>query len=270
MSRAPRLTRRAPKASGRTRRRTRRSPCESSARSASADPVESSMSSGTRTKTVSLPGTTSTSKVFAVLATSESGRYVRAVVPASGSFKIYLNTSLTSVGSRVLVRARLRAGRCRTLFRTDGGPAALGPSSKDRATRLRSGCPGPSVGPARRGPCPRVRSNDSARRPGGEPRTQREVRPRRPDEGPPAVVSGIVRPPSVEARMGFEQLTVAVPGGEIFATRRGSGPAAIFLHGGPGVGAETPHRARRGARRARQRRPAAAARALPVDARRAA
>jgi len=29
--------------------------------------------------------------------------------------------------------------------------------------------------------------------------------------------------------MGFEQLTVAVPGGEIFATRRGSGPAAIFL-----------------------------------------
>ena len=38
--------------------------------------------------------------------------------------------------------------------------------------------------------------------------------------------------------MGFEQLTVAVPGGEIFATRRGSGPGAIFLHGGPGVGAE--------------------------------
>jgi len=38
--------------------------------------------------------------------------------------------------------------------------------------------------------------------------------------------------------MGYEQLTVAVPGGEIFATRRGSGPAAIFLHGGPGIGAE--------------------------------
>ena len=38
--------------------------------------------------------------------------------------------------------------------------------------------------------------------------------------------------------MGFERLTVAVPGGEIFATRRGSGPAAIYLHGGPGVGAE--------------------------------
>jgi len=39
--------------------------------------------------------------------------------------------------------------------------------------------------------------------------------------------------------MGYERLTVAVPGGEIFATRRGAGPAAIFLHGGPGVGAES-------------------------------
>jgi len=39
--------------------------------------------------------------------------------------------------------------------------------------------------------------------------------------------------------MGFEELTVPVEGGEIFATRRGAGPAAVFLHGGPGVGAET-------------------------------
>ncbi len=38
--------------------------------------------------------------------------------------------------------------------------------------------------------------------------------------------------------MGFETLTVAVPGGEIFATRRGSGPPALYLHGGPGIGAE--------------------------------
>jgi len=38
--------------------------------------------------------------------------------------------------------------------------------------------------------------------------------------------------------MGFEELRVAVPGGEIFATRRGEGPGAILLHGGPGVGAE--------------------------------
>ena len=40
--------------------------------------------------------------------------------------------------------------------------------------------------------------------------------------------------------MGYETLTVAVPGGEIFATRRGmgEGPPAVLLHGGPGVGAE--------------------------------
>lgn len=55
-----------------------------------------SMSSGTRTRAVSLVGVTSTSKVFAVLATSESGRWVRAVVPAAGKFTIYLNTTLTS------------------------------------------------------------------------------------------------------------------------------------------------------------------------------
>jgi len=55
-----------------------------------------SMSSGHSTLTISLAGVTTSSKVFAVLATSESGRYVRAVVPASGSFKVYLNTTLTS------------------------------------------------------------------------------------------------------------------------------------------------------------------------------
>jgi pimeloyl-ACP methyl ester carboxylesterase len=40
--------------------------------------------------------------------------------------------------------------------------------------------------------------------------------------------------------MGYETLTVAVPGGEILATRRGmgEGPPALLLHGGPGVGAE--------------------------------
>ena len=56
----------------------------------------SSMSKGTRTRTITLSGTTTSSKVFAVLATSESGRYVRAVVPATGSFKVYLNTTLLS------------------------------------------------------------------------------------------------------------------------------------------------------------------------------
>jgi pimeloyl-ACP methyl ester carboxylesterase len=38
--------------------------------------------------------------------------------------------------------------------------------------------------------------------------------------------------------MGFENLTVAVPGGEIFATRRGPGTPVLYLHGGPGIGAE--------------------------------
>ena len=43
-----------------------------------------------------LAGVTSTSKVFAVLSTSESGRWVRAVVPAAGKFTVYLNAALTS------------------------------------------------------------------------------------------------------------------------------------------------------------------------------
>ena len=39
---------------------------------------------------------TTSSKVFAVLATAESGRWVRAVVPAAGKFTVYLNTTLAS------------------------------------------------------------------------------------------------------------------------------------------------------------------------------
>jgi hypothetical protein len=54
------------------------------------------MSSGRSSVAKTLAGVTSVSKVFAVLSTSESGRYVRAVVPASGKFTIYLNTTLTS------------------------------------------------------------------------------------------------------------------------------------------------------------------------------
>jgi hypothetical protein len=54
------------------------------------------MSSGSSSALVYLGGVTSTSKVFAVLATSESGRWVRAVVPAAGRFRIYLNTTLSS------------------------------------------------------------------------------------------------------------------------------------------------------------------------------
>ena len=54
------------------------------------------MSTGTASKAVTLAGVTATSKVFAVLATSETGRWVRAVVPAAGKFTVYLNTTLTS------------------------------------------------------------------------------------------------------------------------------------------------------------------------------
>jgi hypothetical protein len=54
------------------------------------------MSSGKSAVPVYLGGVTVGSKVFAVLATSESGRWVRAVVPAAGKFTVYLNTALTS------------------------------------------------------------------------------------------------------------------------------------------------------------------------------
>ncbi len=55
-----------------------------------------SMAKGKSSYTKALAGVTTSSKVFAVLATSESGRWVRAVVPAAGKFTIYLNTTLTS------------------------------------------------------------------------------------------------------------------------------------------------------------------------------
>ncbi len=55
-----------------------------------------SMSTGKAKANVYLAGVTSTSKVFAVLATSEPGRWVRAVVPAAGKFTIYLNRTLAS------------------------------------------------------------------------------------------------------------------------------------------------------------------------------
>ena len=45
---------------------------------------------------VNLPGVTSSSRVFAVLHSNRAGRYVRAVVPTTGSFTIYLNTTVTS------------------------------------------------------------------------------------------------------------------------------------------------------------------------------
>ena len=45
---------------------------------------------------ITLAGVASNSRVFAVLASNRSGRYVRAVVPATNSFTIYLNTTVTS------------------------------------------------------------------------------------------------------------------------------------------------------------------------------
>ncbi len=45
---------------------------------------------------VTMVGVSATSKVFAVLATSESGRWVRAVVPAAGKFYVYFNLALAS------------------------------------------------------------------------------------------------------------------------------------------------------------------------------
>jgi hypothetical protein len=55
-----------------------------------------SMRSGTASKTIYLAGVTTSSKVFAILASSESGRWVRAAVPAAGKFTVYLNTKLSS------------------------------------------------------------------------------------------------------------------------------------------------------------------------------
>ena len=45
---------------------------------------------------VTLAGTTPSSRVFAVLHSNRAGRYVRAVVPTTGSFTVYLNTTVTS------------------------------------------------------------------------------------------------------------------------------------------------------------------------------
>lgn len=45
---------------------------------------------------VNLAGVSTSSRVFAVLHSNRSGRYVRAVVPTTGSFTIYLNTTVSS------------------------------------------------------------------------------------------------------------------------------------------------------------------------------
>jgi hypothetical protein len=47
-------------------------------------------------KVITVAGVTTSSLIFAVLATNRPGRWVRAVVPAAGKFTVYLNTSVLS------------------------------------------------------------------------------------------------------------------------------------------------------------------------------
>lgn len=56
----------------------------------------STIGTGKSSLVVTLAGTTSASKIFAVLGSNRSGRYVRAVVATTGKFTIYLNTTVTS------------------------------------------------------------------------------------------------------------------------------------------------------------------------------
>lgn len=58
-----------------------------------------SIAKGKSSVVVTLAGTTTTSKVFAILASNRGGRYVRAAVPAAGKFTVYLNTSVTSTST---------------------------------------------------------------------------------------------------------------------------------------------------------------------------
>jgi hypothetical protein len=51
---------------------------------------------GRSTLKINLAGVTSASRVLAILHSNRSGRYVRAVVPTTGSFTVYLNTTVTS------------------------------------------------------------------------------------------------------------------------------------------------------------------------------
>jgi hypothetical protein len=55
-----------------------------------------SIGTGKSSVKVTLPGTTSQSRVFALLHSNRSNRWVRAVVPTTGSFTVYLNASMTS------------------------------------------------------------------------------------------------------------------------------------------------------------------------------
>jgi hypothetical protein len=54
------------------------------------------ISAGRSSVRIDLPGVSANSRVFAVLHSNRSGRYVRAVVPSTNYFTIYLNTTVTS------------------------------------------------------------------------------------------------------------------------------------------------------------------------------
>jgi hypothetical protein len=56
----------------------------------------STIGKGKSTRVVTLEGVSSSSRVFALIHSNRSGRWVRAVVPASGKFTIYLNTTVSS------------------------------------------------------------------------------------------------------------------------------------------------------------------------------
>jgi hypothetical protein len=56
----------------------------------------STIGSGKASVKVTLAGVSASSRIFAVLHSNRSGRYVRAVVPGAGYFTIYLNTTVTS------------------------------------------------------------------------------------------------------------------------------------------------------------------------------
>jgi hypothetical protein len=57
---------------------------------------KASIAANTASIRVTLAGVTASSLIFAVLAKNVAGRYVRAVVPANGSFTIYLNRSIAA------------------------------------------------------------------------------------------------------------------------------------------------------------------------------
>jgi hypothetical protein len=61
------------------------------------------ISSGKSTKKVNLSGCTANTLVLAVLGSNRSGRYVRAVVPTTGSFTIYLNSTVSKTTSIVWI-----------------------------------------------------------------------------------------------------------------------------------------------------------------------